>query len=379
MISLSVSHLTETIVKWQRTLCMRLGSLSHKLCSPQYLSYAAIDPSGSDIMVLRPEDYWVRRINLNVSSEKEAAKYGYSLFDLDEELVCYARKVSAETYDVVGFNPQKIMARYPELFSLSSERSVTFAQWVFDRLEVPIKLPNGRYLSLHEGIVFEMEGHYLDVEGSLGIEEIEKKPFYGLKTILVGSMVPSSLSMKTLKITVVLLALLVANIVMEGYKVRSVSEQIGNEMETLNMSSGLHGVSMERNAIIDTLRYKEAKQLTLRERCYKLRDIGLKPSAAESIPPSAPIMLSSMDQSGIVLIPGSKPGEPNRLLVNGVQNTPSRSLKMQEGIQEIVFDGKKTLFVFKTSEPQSLKKMLMKRFRNSRIEEHGGRIEVRFK
>lgn len=372
------TRIIEKFASLGEEFCRRLGSISAKLCPPKYLSYGKMDEASDRVIVLTPSDYWVRRIDLNVSSEKKAAAYGYSLFDLEEEFVCVARKLSEGSYEILAYQPQRLITRYPELFSTSTRTLVTFAQWVFDDLKYPIKLKNGKYLSSHEGIIFEMEGDYLDLSDAHEIDEIESKPYFRLKTLSSETMIPSGLSSKTLKLSVVILSFFLINLLVQGYQTRSASAQMQIEMEALRASSTLGGVSMERETIIETLRHKEAKQLKLRERCYALRNVPLQPRTV-SIPPVASVPASAEKEGGIVLIPGSKPGEPNRLLIDGKSETPAHAIGGFEGFQEIVFDGKTTTFMIETSEPATLKKGLMKTFRNSRIEEHNGHLEVRLK
>ncbi|MBD3806459.1 hypothetical protein [Sulfuricurvum sp.] len=375
----NVFRLAETLSIELQALCARMAKISPRFCTPQYVSYGRVDDRKGSIVVLTPEDYWAKRTELNVSTEKEAARYGYSLFDFDEEFVCYARNVGGRTYDIIAFHPNKIIEKYPELFLEGTSHSVTFAQWVFADLDHPIQLQNGKYLSLHEGIVFEIDGHYVDTTHTMNIEEIENRSYHRLKTVLMDAIIPSNLTTKTVKTTLFVLILLSASLVIEGYRWHMASEEIRQEMERLSSSSGLQGVATERKAILDTLKHKEAKQLKLRDRCYALRDIPLNPIISDPIPNTPSVEPLANPQSGVVLIPGSKPGEPNRLLVNGIQNTPTSSVRVNEGIREIVYDGKQMLISIESTDLINLKRGLVKTFRNSRIEEQNGRLEVRLK
>lgn len=350
------------------------------LCPPKYLVYGKTADGKNGVTVLTPADYWVRRADLNVSSENEAARFGHSLFDLDEPFVCVARKATDGQYEVIAYNPETLHKRYPELFASSDTRRVTFAQWAYDDVDHPIRLENGRYLSRHEGILFEMEAGYVASGDSVAIEQVESVPRYGIKTLTSGSMAPTGLSSRTITVTVTVLVLILANLALEAYRLKKNSAEVTARMEASAESSGLQGVSMEREAILDTLRHKEAKQLKLRERCYALRDIPLHPvSAVSTASPATTVQPVTPSSGGVVLIPGSRPGEPNRLLVNGNVNSPLLSAGAQEGIREISFDGKQTSMVIESSDPDTLKKWLAKHFRNSRIEMRGGRLEMRLK
>lgn len=375
----NIFRLTEALSIGLQALCARMANISPRFCSPQYVSYGRIDDRKGSIVVLTPEDYWAKRTELNVSTENEAARYGYSLFDFDEEFVCYARNAGGRTYDIIAFHPNKIIEKYPKLFVEVTSHPVTFAQWVFADLDRPIQLQNGKYLSLHEGIVFEIDGHYVDTTHAMNIEEIENRSYRHLKTVSMDAIIPSNLTTKTVKTTLFVLILLSANLLIEGYRWHMASEEIQQEMERLSSSSGLQGVAMERKAILDTLKHKEAKQLKLRERCYALRDIPLNPVISDPIPSAPSAEPLANPQRGVVLIPGSKPGEPNRLLVNGAQNTQTSSTSVNEGIQEIVYDGKQLLISIESTDPVTLKRGLVKTYRNSRIEEQNGHLEVRLK
>lgn len=337
--------------------------------------------SDDAVLVLSPRDYWVLRVSLNVKTEKEAAMFGASLFDLSEEHHYIAQRLEKNDYILIAYNPNEISQRLNSIPSLSSIKKITFAQCVFADEEYPILLPNGKYLIILDKIVIEADATYLSTHTSIELSSALSHQRVNLKTVNIERFIPSELTSKTLRNTLIILLILLANLAATFVTKYQESLYFNEKIANTLSSSKLPETSLEREAILDSLTKKEKKQLRMRELCKKVNELPIerKNTAAPILPSLPPVNAPSTD--GIVLIPGSQPGEPNRLLVDNTSSAPTISLN-SEGIRELEFDGNSMNLIISTSdtnERNSLKNKIISHFKHAQIDEHETLIEVRIK
>jgi hypothetical protein len=329
------------------------------------------------VMVIAPSLYWALRVTLNVKSEKEAAAYAPALFDLGEGYRYEAQKIDTNVFVLIAYDPIVLSQRYPTLFEGSTPFEITFAQWVFGDINTPIRLKNQKYLALHDGIVMEFEECYLDTSSAIDISEALRQT-NRYKTIRTQKIISTALSPKTLKMTLLILILLLINISTDAVTTYQSINELRERNEALLNEYHLGSTSIEREAILNALKQKEIKQRELRQHCFTLSTFPIKGSKkSPSLPPLPPVPLPSSSE-GIVLIPGSKPGEPNRLLVGGGESKPLAAQTFS-GLRELSFDGKSTKIVIETAESEKLQKLFRKHFKNCRIEHNQHQLEVRIK
>jgi hypothetical protein len=129
------------------------------------------------------------------------------------------------------------------------------------------------------------------------------------------------------------------------------------------------------------LKMKEKKQLHLRQSCKELSDLPIEVKMVNPpLPPVTPPPVSSSPE-GIVLIPGSKPGEANRLIVNNTLSAPVIALHT-EGMREVNYDGKIiTLFIdiHDTNMGEKLKEEIKKQLHHAEVREDNKQLEVRLR
>lgn len=330
------------------------------------------------VMVIAPSLYWALRVTLNVKSEKEAVTYAPALFDLGEGYRYEAQKIDTNVFVLIAYDPIVLSQRYPTLFEGSTPFEITFAQWVFGDINTPIRLKNQKYLALHDGIIMEFEARYLDTSSAIDISEaLRQKNRY--KTIRTQKIISTALSPKTLKMTLLILILLLINISTDAVTTYHSIDVLREKSEALLSENHLCSTSIEREAILNALKQKEIKQRQLRQHCFTLSTFPIKGSKkSPSLPPLPPVQPSSSLSEGVVLIPGSKPGEPNRLLVGGGESKPLANQTFS-GLRELSFDGKSTKIVIETLEREKLQKLFRKHFKNCRIEDNQHQLEVRIK
>lgn len=360
----------------KENFCRRIGTVSRQLCPPHYLSYGRIGSSKESVFVFPPSDYWCMQVRLDVDTPKEAAAFAPSLFDLDEGYRYEATAVSSGEYLLLAYNPHLLATRYGELLKDTSRR-ICFAQWAFETLDVPVRLGGGKCLILHEGIVMEVDETYVDLSDSITLNEMESRPVYPLKTLNAVSIFPADVSAKTVVVALSILIILAFNLLSDVYQTYTDTQRLETRSAELLEQTGLSAMSMEREAIIDTLKHKASRQLHLRERCFALKALPFHSQSA-SLTPSptpAPVLAGT---GGIVLIPGSKPGEANRLLVNGTSDTPTVP-GTSDGVREVRYEGKNLTFLIDSSDPQELQPALRKLYRDARIESFTNRLEVKFR
>lgn len=369
-----------------RSLCIKYPSVRRYVCRTEPLVY--IDALGGakitneSVVVLSVNDYWVLRAELNVKSEKEAAAYGAALFDLGDEYRYEAQQAGKNSYILIAYNPSELYGKFTSLSDMAMVKKMTFAQWVFGDIDRPISLPNGKYLTAIDGIVIEMDSTYIDKSKAVELDTVLHAPRIFLKTVQIVGLESSEVTPKTLRNTLIVLVMLLGNFGAIAVLNYQESLRLNEKIDTLLSTSKLPETSFERDALLDSLKNKEKKQLRIRRLCKEISDLPIEgksptPLALPSLPP---VLSPSTD--GIVLIPGSKPGEPNRLLVDN--NTTSAPVVTfhGEGIRELNYDGNAISFILDVSDASirgSLKTMIMSRFKDAQEVEHENQLEVRLK
>lgn len=368
-----------------RSLCTKYPQIHRFFCRPEplvyldFLSKTAIENEA--VLVLSPNDYWTLRTELNVKSEKEAASYGAALFDLDDTYRYEAQRVEKNRYILIAYNPSELSLRLNASASAAAIKKMTFAQWVFTDLTRPIHLPNGKYLTTLDGIVIEMDGSYLNTNRSVELDAALTHPRTFLRTVPLERLASSELSSKTLRNTLIILLIFLGNlaaITVSGYQE---SLRLRDKIDNILSLSKLPETSIERGAILEALKNKEKKQLRMRQICKEISDLPVegRTIAPVSLPNLPPVITPSPE--GIVLIPGSQPGEPNRLLVENTSSAPAVSLH-GEGIRELNYDGNAINLIIDardTNERDALKEKITAHFKHAQINEHDTQIEVRIK
>ncbi|MDP3302458.1 MAG: hypothetical protein Q8S36_10890 [Sulfuricurvum sp.] len=345
-------------------------------------------------LIFPPSDYWVMHVNLNAKNEKDASKYGPALFDLGGSYRYEAQKVGENSYVLLAYEPdvlsQKLLS-YPDLSMIDK---FTFAQWVFDKETLPIRLNDKKYLTILEGIVVEIDQSYLEKSVCVEINDVLSRPNAFFKTLGLEGLVTSEITHKTLRKTFIILCILFGNFTALAYFSHQESSQAAERMQKMLTTANLPETSIERDAILASLRIKEKKQLDLRHQCYKISSlpIDVKPPLADIVPkPSAPSLPSlppvlgasaNAASNGIVLIPGSNPGEQNQLLVEKTSSPANNILSADDGIEELVYDGHAINIIINTSDAATkakLKSELTKQFKNAQLSDHNRQLEVRLK
>lgn len=374
-------------IRMYRLVCAKSIRMRRLFCRSFPLVYAdntstvSALPSSEAILVLPPSDYWVLRVTLNVKSEKEAAKFGSALFELSDEYRYVAQKEGDNSYLLIAYHPDKIAQKLLSLEPFSQNKKITFAQWVFADITQPILLKNGKCLTMMDGIVIEMDSTY--VQADIFVPLIDALALRGsfVRTVSIEGLARAEVTSKTLKTTVIIFVMLFANLIAEAIGDHQESNRLYGEIQAVLSESKLPETSIERKIILDSLKMKEQQQLLLRKQCKQISDIpmAVKPVSLPSLPaaPEVPAVLTN----GIVLIPGSKPGESNRLLIDN--KLPLLSLDYHgEGMQVLDYDGHSINVIIDTHDIDSAEKLkseFIKRFNKARLEVHGNQLEVGLK
>lgn len=327
------------------------------------------------IFILSPSDYWVLKVELPVKTPKEAALYGPGLFELSESHRYEAQKVGKNTYILIAYEPALLSQKLDAVSNLSQVKKITFAQWVFAQEPTPISLSNGKYLTTVEGIVIEIDAAYVREDLSITLSEALEHPKFFLKTLLRKDLASSAFTSKTLKTTLIILIILLGNLSAHALLSYQESSRLQEEMQRSLKLSKLPETSIEREGILSALKTKERKQLYFRHQCKKISDIPIETTPGHNLP--APISPESSDE-GIVLIPGSKPDEANRLLVGNTSH--AAPLIHGTRMQEIRYEGNTITLIWDvgdSSVKEKLKNELIKRFKKVHINERATQLEVR--
>ncbi|MDP3466287.1 MAG: hypothetical protein Q8R86_11010 [Sulfuricurvum sp.] len=361
-----------------RSLCEKQGAFRRLFCRSTPLEYAdelhTPIPQNA-VLILPPSDYWALQATLNVKSEKEAASFGPALFELSDAYHYEAKKIGENSYSLIAYNPAEISLKLHSFNRDSMIDRITFSQWVFADESQPIHLSNGKILTTLEGVVIEIDPDYIHANNTIGMSEALAHPRFFIKTIPVERLLTSSVTTKTLKITLILLLIVLGNLTANALLNARESARLSELKEELLDRANLPETSIEREAILSALHKKETAQLRLRHQFLRISDLPVQASTPRALAP----IVTPAPAEGIVLIPGSKPGEPNRLLVEGASSAPVLTLS-GEGIKEIVYDGNSIKIVVDTRDIQAkenLKKVFSKKFKKNRFTERGNQLEVR--
>ncbi|MDO9206633.1 MAG: hypothetical protein Q7T91_00105 [Sulfuricurvum sp.] len=363
-----------------RSLCEEKGVFRRLFCRSTPLEYAdelhTPIPQNA-VLILPPSDYWALQATLNVKSEKEAASFGPALFELNDAYHYEAKKIGENSYSLIAYNPAEISLKLHSFNRDSMIDRITFSQWVFADESQPIHLSNGKVLTTLEGVVIEIDPDYIHANNTIGMSEALAHPRFFIKTLPVERLLTSSVTTKTLKITLILLLIVLGNLTTNALLNTRESVRLEELKEGLLDRANLPETSIEREAILSALHKKEAAQLRLRHQFLRISDLPVQASTPRALPPI--VTPAPAVAEGIVLIPGSKPGEPNRLLVEGASSAPVLTLS-GEGIKEIVYDGNSIKIIVDTQGSQAkenLKKVFSKKFKKVRFTERGNQLEVR--
>ena len=383
---LSFSDTTQIL----RSLCQKYPFLRRFFCRPASLVYADDAPTQfpkNAVLILPPRNYWAIQAILNVKTQKEAAAFGPALFDLGHEYQYEAKRIEKNSYSLIAYNPTEIsltLQSFPEMI----ER-ITFAQWVFADELHPIRLGNGKVLTSLEGVVIEIDPDYLGASDTIVMREALSEPRFFIKTIPLERLLTPNITSKTLKMTLIILIIVLGNLIASAVFNSRESAHLEERKQELLTKASLPETSIEREAILASLRKKESGQLKVRDQFFR---ISLLPIKASPTPKSAdtgtllqqipPVPAASPE--GVVLIPGSAPGEPNRLLVGGTSNAAASAITLQDnegnGIKEVVYDGNSIKMIVNTKESdakEKLKKAIKKQFKKAKFSELGNQLEVR--
>lgn len=328
------------------------------------------------IFILSPSDYWVLKVILPVKTSKEAAQYGPGLFELSGSYRYEAQKAEKNSYILIAYEPELISKKLNLLPNLSQVEKITFAQWVFAEETTPIALSNVKFLTTVEGIVIEIDAPYVRGVDSITLAEALEHPKFFLKTLQRKALISSAFTSKTLKTTLIMLLILLGNLSITALRNYQEASQLQKEMERSLKFSKLPETSLEREAILAALKTKEIKQLYLRHRYKKISDIPIETSKSSPIP--LPPVIASSSEEGIVLIPGSKPNEANRLLLGNTSYVAP--LIRGTRIQEIRYEGDAITLILDVGDSslkEKLKHEITKRFKKAHINERDTQLEVR--
>lgn len=340
-------------------------------------------------LIFPPSDYWVLRVKINAKNEKEAAKYGPALFELDGSYRYEAQKIGENSYVLIAYDPEILANKLLALGDSSMIDKITFAQWVFDAVTYPIHIKDERYLTVIDGIVVEINESYLNKNTRIKINDLLTYPNPFLKTLSIESLATSTLTKKTLRTTFIILLVLFINFTALCIFNYQESSRLRDHIQELLSVSKLPETSIERDTLLGALRLKEKKQLDFRHKSHKISTLALdvkqpiaetKPSLmTQPLPPIPPVLTSPGD---VVLIPGSNPGEQNRLLVEKSSSPMNQRMVFGNGIQELTYDGHVINLLINTPDLNTKEKAtssLKKEFKNAQISDQNGQLEVRLK
>lgn len=275
---------------------------------------------GALTLILASDLYRTAVAQIPVADAADAVRYAGSYFDhIDDTTRLGAFATDDGRYLLTAVTPGDLLASLAAggVPPASVERLVT-AQEAFSAADLPIALPDGSALALVGGTVVRLPASYLSVAPAQTVGEalthIAPCPTGFAPDFATGEAVAP----KTLLLTVVLSVLITASLLIQGFLSRHDARTLSQARPS---DSALPSTRMELDALSAAWEKKEAEQLRLRTMVAAFASLPLDADTASSAPSPA-----AAPAQGIVLIPGSRPGDPNRLLVGGDANATAAPL-----------------------------------------------------
>ncbi len=299
-------------------------------------------PSGKEslVMILSPDLYRISVASLPVATAKEAVRYAESYFDMSDERIRYGAYLIGEgRFLFTAFDPEPVRIRLEEIgIDPSSIDRFVLAQEAFGIDNLPVSLADASALALSEGIVVRLPSHYVTTSVNHTIEETLKTLEPCLQGFRADMYAGGEVTKKTLAITVTLSALVVLNLLIQGGMSYVESERIMDEQEQMKIDKHLPITQMELEALAATWEKKESEQIKLRKIVAAFGTLTLESNntVSSGAVPASPT-------NSIVLVPGSKPGERNLLLVPGDANTTLRTVS-GEYLTSLAYENKSIMF-----------------------------------
>ena len=186
-----------------------------------------------------------------------------------------------EHYVIVAYNKMQLSQKLQDNPPLSTAKKVTFAQWIFADETKPIRLKNNKYLTVVDGIVIEMDSAYLNTDASISISEALRARHHSFyKTLSTHLLLPEQIRPKTLKITLAILLILLANLITQIVLDRQLADETGEDNTNPISASHLPETSIEREAILNALKQKEDQTVSSASTMLHLSTLPLQVSQA---------------------------------------------------------------------------------------------------
>lgn len=312
-------------------------------------------PSGNEplVMVISPDLYRISVATLPVPTAKEALRYAESYFDVSDGRTRYdAYLIGEGRFLFTAFEPENVRIRLEEIgIDPSSVDRFVLAQEAFGSDNLPTSLVDISALALSEGIVVRLPSHYVGVPLKHTIEEALKTLSPCLRGFRADMYVGGEATKKTLAITATLSFLVVLNLLIQGGMSYSESERIMDEQEQMKIDKHLPATQMELDALAATWEKKESEQIKLRKIVAAFGTLTLESN--DTVSTSA---VATSPTNSIVLVPGSKPGERNLLLVPGDTNTTVGTVS-GEYVTSLAYENKTILFKILTPSQERAEKI----------------------
>lgn len=312
-------------------------------------------PSGNEalVMVLSPDLYRISVASLPVTTPKEALRYAESYFDVSNEQTRYnAYLIGEGRFLFSAFEPENVRIRLEEIgVEPSSVDRFVLAQEAFGSDNLPVSLADISALALSEGIVVRLPSHYVGVPLKHTIEEALKTLSPCLRGFRADMQEGGEATKKTLAITATLSSLIVFNLLIQGGMSYLESERIMDEQEQMKIDKHLPSTQMELDALTAIWEKKESEQIKLRKIVAAFGTLTLEGNSTVSA--SA---VGTSPTNSIVLVPGSKPGERNLLLVPGDTNTTVATVS-GEYVTSLLYENKSIMFTILTPSKERAEKI----------------------
>lgn len=268
-------------------------------------------------IIISASMYWVKKCSLPVKKCSEAKKLAPSFFDSflpDGEFTYEAFFLSDNTYALIAFDSEEIckIIKSSEI-NFNHISAVYFAQSEFTKLEEPLILVKNRAIIVNEDVVLDIPQAYLS-QKAVGFDIFFPHFYYSNRSFSIELFQDNTPDKKTYYFMFGLMVLILASLATQYAYLADLYNKISTSKEEYLESRKLPNSTIALNSIKVALQKKESTQYSIRNKLRYLQDLNF---TAPDEPQSNKGTATAKGE--VILVPGSVPGDKNRLLVGPIE------------------------------------------------------------
>jgi hypothetical protein len=214
-------------------------------------------------VILSPEFYWIKKIDIPIKSLKDAKKIAKTLFNLEGDYIYDAFEIESKFFAVAL--PKNLKINIPEKYI----NSIRIAQTELFNYEC-IKIDENHYIQKFEDLLFCFP---TPKENCISLQQALKEIKLSNKKFNINRLEID----KSVIIGVVLIFLLInISLILKTYSIKKEIENIQQKTEEFLNKNSLPNTSFQLNSILNNLKNSFQKQLEIKEKLNIISKTPLK-------------------------------------------------------------------------------------------------------